>query len=330
MSYTPNNWQTGDIVTTQKLNNIEQGIKGNETIFLDVVWQNYINEHNAVTFSMDAEDVITAVQAGKDVKARLGHISGGVTTFDWIAPIAYYFGGTNINTSHVICAFAVSHRWGEQIAPCAIEIVDNGEASPRYHMYANFHIVYENTFADLTWSGGSEYEHQVAMFDSDNWGGIQYRTVENLVYFGTTGEELIQAALAGAETQKTTLSVVYGDGEEAAILYNVLASPFSGISYIMACGRGSVLQLGSSLSPIDVFLRCVSSWNNGNSVRGATFEGYWQTSITETGGTISEVNLYKVTLDIYAEGIEIQTPYEYKAVATVSAEKIPSTIVPMS
>jgi len=35
MSYTPTTWQTGDIITAAKLNNMEQGIAGNNLVFIE-------------------------------------------------------------------------------------------------------------------------------------------------------------------------------------------------------------------------------------------------------------------------------------------------------
>lgn len=330
MSYTPTTWNTGDVVTAQKLNNIEQGIKGNETIFLDAVWAESISDGNLVNYNMSADDVIAAIEAGKNVKARLGYSSGGDFIYQWTADLVYYRGFSA--NSYIVCTFAVPHIVGTAIAPCAIHIVvDDGN---NYQFESDFRFTYENVSAGLKWdkTSSSMYEYKVPMFYNDNFCGLAWDSVENIIDFGTTGEELIQAAVVGSETQKTTLSVVYDGVQEAEILHSVLTSAFSGACYIMDCGRGSFLKLGFSSSSRELYLRCVSSCNNGPDNDWATFEGYFPTAIAAVGGTISGVSLYKITLDLYAErtGDGDQTPYAYKAVATVSVEKIPSTIVPTS
>ena len=34
MSYTPTNWATGDVITAEKLNNMESGIEGGQELFI--------------------------------------------------------------------------------------------------------------------------------------------------------------------------------------------------------------------------------------------------------------------------------------------------------
>ena len=63
----------------------------------------------------------------------------------------------------------------------------------------------------------------------------------------------------------------------------------------------------------------------------ATFAGYLPTAVTYSDGTINEVKLYNITLDFYAnKTVDSDDNLVYEAVATVTVEKIPSTIVPMT
>ena len=71
MSYTPTDWKTGDVITADKLNNIEQGIvnAGNVEVFeFEVITDN----DNQVVTDVTVQDVIDAYSAGKACIARIG------------------------------------------------------------------------------------------------------------------------------------------------------------------------------------------------------------------------------------------------------------------
>ncbi|MBO5662611.1 MAG: hypothetical protein J6S12_01980 [Alphaproteobacteria bacterium] len=71
MAYTKTVWETGDIITAAKLNNMEDGIEEHDAMILSSVGtqsgSNWDFAFNGITFG----DVVSAVQAGKIVRLVL-------------------------------------------------------------------------------------------------------------------------------------------------------------------------------------------------------------------------------------------------------------------
>ena len=61
MSYTPTNWQTGDTITAEKLNNMESGIEGNSVFLITVA----LNELYANVADKTYSEIQAAYQSGK-------------------------------------------------------------------------------------------------------------------------------------------------------------------------------------------------------------------------------------------------------------------------
>jgi len=78
MSYEKTNWQKGDVITAEKLNNIENGIEANETaIGNNVFIVNVVAENDGSTITATADktrqEMSAAVDAGKFIIIRLTH-----------------------------------------------------------------------------------------------------------------------------------------------------------------------------------------------------------------------------------------------------------------
>ena len=68
MSYTPTNWQTGDVVTSEKLNKLEDGVvAANGGLDLFVVKIKPEKNNGARVLDKTAEEIINALTAGKFV-----------------------------------------------------------------------------------------------------------------------------------------------------------------------------------------------------------------------------------------------------------------------
>ena len=65
MSYTPTNWQTGDIVTAQKLNNIETGISNAANPFIVTLTPTALDYSG--TMDKTVAEIYAAYQAGKRI-----------------------------------------------------------------------------------------------------------------------------------------------------------------------------------------------------------------------------------------------------------------------
>lgn len=71
MSYTPTEWKTGDVITAEKLNNMEDGIEnapGVAVFEFEVITDN----DNQLVTDVTVQDVIDAYSAGKACIARIG------------------------------------------------------------------------------------------------------------------------------------------------------------------------------------------------------------------------------------------------------------------
>ena len=96
MSYEKQTWQTGDIVTADKLNHMEDGIESSGGVFC--VTFNYDDEPSGegyftnVTQDHTFEEAMTAYNAGKLVVFCLGGIDAG-EPWTWGRAIAYDDGG---------------------------------------------------------------------------------------------------------------------------------------------------------------------------------------------------------------------------------------------
>ena len=89
MGYTKQTWTTGETITAQKLNHMEDGIA--ESVGMMVVPVSVTYENNIPTYATDVAytDVIAALKAGKLVFYRLaGEMEGGAA-IDVISEIMY-------------------------------------------------------------------------------------------------------------------------------------------------------------------------------------------------------------------------------------------------
>lgn len=74
MSYTPTEWKSGDVVTSAKLNKMEQGIAdGGSDIFVVTLTSTYDDSTDTTTYSADKTfaEIDAAFRAGKAVWLRL-------------------------------------------------------------------------------------------------------------------------------------------------------------------------------------------------------------------------------------------------------------------
>lgn len=63
MAYTKTVWQTGDVITAAKLNNMEGGIEAHDPIILEGTW----TDNGSCHFDISPEDMTAAFYAGKTI-----------------------------------------------------------------------------------------------------------------------------------------------------------------------------------------------------------------------------------------------------------------------
>jgi hypothetical protein len=78
MSYTPTNWVTGDVITADKLNNMESGIAGAGRTFLVTVT---VDENNKFTLNKTCGEIKAALMAGSLVCLELVLTQGEVVVY---------------------------------------------------------------------------------------------------------------------------------------------------------------------------------------------------------------------------------------------------------
>lgn len=111
MEYTKTNWQTGDVITAEKLNNLEGGVDealknsgsgGGKTPLEVTVTTSESGEKKTVTFDKTASEVFAAVAAGKSVKATTVLSAGGTTiTVTYAIPVEAFRCEVAGDTSYV-------------------------------------------------------------------------------------------------------------------------------------------------------------------------------------------------------------------------------------
>jgi len=110
MSYTPTQWQTGDTITAEKLNNMESGIENANEPF--VVTLTPTAADMSGTMDKTVGEIYEAYQAGKRIVFRVDAGNGSYTyadcTMQYIGSSAVYpsFNGFIINNARNILIFA--------------------------------------------------------------------------------------------------------------------------------------------------------------------------------------------------------------------------------
>lgn len=123
MAYTKTNWQTGDIVTSEKLNKIEQGIVDAGPM---IVHATEATENDTTTYTLDKtfNELKTAFDAGTDVKILVPREANGATMLLSSRMTRYGYGESD-GVSQCAAFFEESDagNWGP-LAPFMTDSVD--------------------------------------------------------------------------------------------------------------------------------------------------------------------------------------------------------------
>lgn len=101
MSYTPTEWKTGDIITAEKLNNIEQGIVDAGVLVVTFSTP----DPSTTTASKTYEEIVSALESGKAViGVTESLVLSNVTTIDNESMRGVQFFGINVgkDSSNVV------------------------------------------------------------------------------------------------------------------------------------------------------------------------------------------------------------------------------------
>lgn len=307
MSYTPTQWQTGDTITAEALNNMESGIAAaneGEILHITVTENGYLD----FTFSVPASEAWEALHAGK-------------------IPMMEFH--TQYGASILIQGFARAPR------------SDNG-GYESYYFYnkmrsdaaervlitlgrSDWLCVRDICFMDIDWltSFDTKPSYKVLGFNhTDTFPG--WDTVEYDVPMGTLVSPLILAACNAAASGKTTVAANFS-GDMAHQLHSMLVQ----IAGYVRNGRGAgfLHDLDESTGQ-RFYARADSVFSdepNNKDVESASFKA--KILPTATG-------YYEISCFAYAENDYSQSGVEhdgvYSGYFSVTAEKIEPTFVPMS
>lgn len=87
MAYTKNTWKTGDIVSSQKLNHMEDGIANSENVFIvGGVMLDDDGEINSGTLDKTWQEIHDAMQS----KIAVAVVTDGDNVFQWMIDSVFY------------------------------------------------------------------------------------------------------------------------------------------------------------------------------------------------------------------------------------------------
>lgn len=297
------NWQTGDIITAEKLNHMESGIAAaNEGEILHITATE--DESYNVSFSIPAAGAWAAIQAGKiPVVEFVPYMGVAITLFgrtwmtDGVSPSIAFYNKNNINNYVMVLIVLHEDGW-------------------------NFNRKY---FPDLEWLTQFEYSPSYSVLGFNHTDQYpDWETVEYVVTIGTLVSPLILAACNAAASGKTTLAANFS-GDMAHQLHSILDR----IAGYVRHGRGAGFLYDLDTSTGQRFYARVDSVYSdepeGKDIESASIKA--KILPTATG-------YYEISSFAYAENDYSQSgdPGDgvYSGYYSVTAEKVEPTFVPMS
>ena len=104
MSYTPTNWQNGDVITAEKLNHMEDGIASSSASY-DLVLTETFAENNDPTMTgigLSFEEIIEKIVNGDDVLIKyIAHNTDSGSHFSCYGISCYYEHDSSLNTDNI-------------------------------------------------------------------------------------------------------------------------------------------------------------------------------------------------------------------------------------
>lgn len=93
MSYTPTEWKTGDVITAEKLNNMESGIVGGQELFIIHATGVAAAPGTSTTPVVDKtyEEIADALQHGK-IPFMIADMTQGQMSLSFVIPVTSYSG----------------------------------------------------------------------------------------------------------------------------------------------------------------------------------------------------------------------------------------------
>lgn len=120
MSYEPTNWQTGDIVTAEKLNNMESGISsaGNTLIIEPTITETEIQLNTSFN------NIYNTYMSGKNIVIKYSSTTEMDNSINTIFPFTIHQITINENISFYTLVFSIIDDQGTLISNLSAEISD--------------------------------------------------------------------------------------------------------------------------------------------------------------------------------------------------------------
>lgn len=307
MGYTPTNWQTGDTITAEKLNNMESGIEAaNEGEILHITVTE--NGHLDFTFSVPASEAWEALHAGKIPMMEFHTQYGASILIQGFARASrsdnggyesyYFYNKMRSDASERVLITLSRFDWlcDRNISFMDIDWLTNFDTTPSYKVLAFNH--------------------------TDSFPG--WDTVEYVIPMGTLVSPLILAACNAAASGKTTLASSFS-GDMAYQLYSMLVSI---VEYVgNGRGAGFICVLDTSTDQ-RFYARADSVYSDKPTDKYINSVSFKAKILPMATG------YYEISCFAYAENDYSQSGnYDdgvYSGYFSVTAEKIEPTFVPMS
>lgn len=307
MSYTPTTWQTGDTITADKLNNMENGIEAaNEGEILHITVTE--NGYQDFTFSVPASGAWEALHAGKIPMMEFHTQYGESILIQGFARASrsdnggyesyYFYNKMRSDAAERVLITLSRFDWlcDRNISFMDIDWLTSFDTTPSYKVLA-----FNHTDAFLGWD-----------------------TVEYVVPMGTLVSPLILAACNAAASEKTTLASNFS-GDMAYQLHTVLVI----IAGYVRNGRGAGFQYDLDETTGQRFCaRADSVYSDeptGKDIESVSFKA----KILPTANGYYEISCFAYAENDYSQSGDYSNGV-YSGYFSVTAEKIEPTFVPMS
>ena len=92
MSYTPTDWKTGDLITAEKLNNMESGIAGGGAGLFVINATGIADENNVQTqptIDKTWDEIVAAVESGLIPVISASRTVSGASAYTYLFPVGY-------------------------------------------------------------------------------------------------------------------------------------------------------------------------------------------------------------------------------------------------
>lgn len=309
MSYTPTNWQTGDTITAEKLNNMESGIEAaNETL---VIHAKFNEQWVLISIDCPAADARDAIRAGKNIEILFEVYSG-----DYLMETRKARQSPVIDSYSGIRQFFVEGSTTAVAVPPMLQLTNDGWGT------TGGTTVYPNASFELGFNPETAQEGGMAgrVFGFNHMDPLPYwREVNRVVPLGDKLDTFIVGAMQAATAAggKATITTALASAE-AELITEFLAGWFINLT-----GGFNVLQVSGNYYVGFIALTTRAHTQSNSEEYTDMQTGTFQVPVLSgSGGAYSVDTLWNFTLSIYTKRETVSDEPVYSANLVLTAEEI--------